>query len=238
MNGQDAAARDKRHRFPPAIIGHAVWRSSRFALRSRDVEALLAERGVVVTDETIRQWSRKFGQGYANALHRHRPRPGHTWHRDAVFIAINGQQQYLWRAVDQDGTVLAILVQPRRDAATARTFFRTLRKGRRYVPRVVITDKRASHGAARRDVLPGVEHRRHTGLNNRAETSHQPTRERERRLRRFTSPGHAQRCLAAYGPIATHVRPRRHRLTAEAYRETRAERCATWRAATGTPAMA
>jgi putative transposase len=129
-------------------------------------------------------------------------------------------------------------VQPRRDAAAARKFFRKLLKGLRYVPRVVITDKLARYGAAKRDVLPGVEHRRHTGLNNRAEHAHQPTRERERRMRRFKRPGHAQRFLAADGPLATHFRPRRHRLTAEAYRATSAERFATWRAVTGTPAMA
>jgi len=150
-----------------------------------------------------------------------------------VFIAINGEQHYLWRAVDQDGNVLDILVQSRRDKAAARKFFRTLLKGLAYVPRVVITDKLASDGAAKREVLPSVEHRQHKRLNNRAEHSHQPTRERERRMRRFKNPGHAQRFLAAYGPIASHCRPRRHRLTAAAYRATSAERFATWRAVTG-----
>ena len=140
-----------------------------------------------------------------------------------MFIAINCEQHYLWRAVDQDGNVLDILVQSRRDAAAARKFFRKLLKGLQYGPRVVITDKLASYSAAKRLVLPNVEHRRHKGLNNRAENSHQPTRERERRMRRFQSPGHAQRFLAAYGPIAAHFRPRRHRLTAATYRETRAE---------------
>ena len=134
--------------------------------------------------------------------------------------------------------MLDILVQSRRDAAAARKFFRKLLKGLQYAPRVVITDKLARYGAARRDVLPSVEHRRHKGLNTRAENSHQPTRERERRMRRFKSAGHAQRFLAAYGPIAAHFRPRRHRLTAAAYRDTRHERFATWRAVTGTPAMA
>jgi putative transposase len=128
-------------------------------------------------------------------------------------------------------------VQSRRNKVAARRFFRKLLKGLHYVPRVLITDKLASYGAAKRAVLPSVEHRQHRRLNNRAENSHQPTRERERRMRRFKSPGHAQRFLAAYGPIASHFRPRRHRLTAEAYRETRAERFATWRAVTGTPAM-
>ena len=134
--------------------------------------------------------------------------------------------------------MLAILVPSHRDAAAAKKFSRRLLKGLRYAPRVVSTDKRACDGAARRAALPGVEHRRHKGLNNRAENSHQPTRERKRRMRRFKSAGHAQRFLAAYGPIVGLFRPRRHRLTAAAYRVTRAERFATWRAATGSPAMA
>jgi len=226
------------HRFPPAIIGHAVWLYCRFALRYRDVEELLAERGVVLTDETVRQWCRKFGQTYANGLRRSRPRTGDKWHLDAVFITINGQTHYLWRAVDRDGTVLDILVQSRRNKAAAKKFFRKLLKGLQYVPRVLITDKLASYGAARQAVLSSVEHRRHKGLNNRAENAHQPTRERERRMRRCKSPGHAQRFLAAYGPIASHFRPRRHRLTATAHRRTRDERFATWRAITGTPALA
>jgi len=224
------------YRFPAEIIAHAVWLYFRFALSYRDVEELLAERGVIVTYETIRRWSRKFGQRYANGLRRQRPCPGDKWHLDEVFIAINGEQHYLWRAVDQHGVVLDILVQPRRDAAAARRFFRKLLKGLQYVPRVVITDKLASYGAAKRDVLPSVEHRRHKGLNNRAENSHQPTRERERRMRRFKSPGHAQRFLAAYGPIASHFRPRRHRLTAVAYRQHRDHAHATWRAVTGVAA--
>jgi len=155
-----------------------------------------------------------------------------------VFVQINGVQHYLWRAVDQDGAVLDILVQRRRDKGAAKKFFRRLLKDLQYVPRVLITDKLASYGAARREVLPSVEHRPHKRLNNRAENSHQSTRERERRMRRFKSPGHAQRFLAAYGPIASHFHPRRHRLTAAVYRETRAARFATWRAITGTPAMA
>jgi len=129
--------------------------------------------------------------------------------------------------------VLDILVQSRRNKQAARKFFRRRLKGLAYVPRVLITDKLASYSAAARDVLPGVAHRRHKGLNKRAENAHQPTRERERRMRRFKSPGHAQRSLAAYGPIVGHCRPRRHRLSAAAYRETRHERFATWRAVTG-----
>ena len=221
------------YRFPAEIISHAVWLYFRFALSYRDVEELLAERGVTVTYETIRKWCLRFGQQYANALRHRRSRPGDKWHLDEVFIQINGETHYLWRAVDQDGNVLDILVQARRDTHAAVKFLRKLLKGLAYVPRVLITDKLASYGAAHRAVLPRVEHRRHKGLNNRAENSHQPTRERERRMRRFKSPGHAQRFLAAYGPIASHFRPRRHRLTAAVYRETRHERFATWRAVTG-----
>jgi len=226
------------YRFPPEIIAHAVWLYFRFSLSYRDVEELLAERGVIVTYESVRQWCRTFGQTYANGLRRRRLRPGDKWHLDEVFIRINGATHYLWRAVDQDGNVLDILVQGRRDTAAARKFFRRLLKDLAYVPRVVITDKLASYGAAKREVLPSVEHRQHKRLNNRAENSHQPTRERERRMRRFKSPGHAQRFLAAYGPIAAHFRPRRHRLTADAYRETRTERFQTWHAVTGTPVVA
>ncbi len=229
MNETIAPPSSAGYRFPPAIIAHAVWLYYRFALSHREVEELLAERGVILSDETVRQWCRKFGQAYANGLRRRRPRPGDTWHLDEVFVSSNGEDYYRWRAVDQDGNVLDILVQARRDAAAARKFFRRLLKRLTYVPRVVITDKLARYGAARREVLPSVEHRRHKGLNNRAENSHQPTRERERRMRRFKRPGHAQRFLAAYGPIAAHFRPRRHRLTAEAYPQHRSDAFATWR---------
>ncbi len=233
MKEMSAPLTYKRHRFPPELIAHAVWLYFRFALSYRDVEELLAERGVIVSYETIRQWCRKFGQTYANGLRRRRPQPGDKWHLDEVFITINGQTHYLWRAVDQDGAVLDILVQSRRNKRAATKFFRKLLSGLQYVPRVVITDKLASYGAAKREVLPSVEHRQHKGLNNRAENSHQPTRERERRMRRFKSPGHAQRFLAAYGPIAAHFRPRRHRLAASDYRHQHQQRFHTWREVTG-----
>jgi len=228
----------KGHRFPPEIIAHAVWLYFRFALSYREVEELLAERGVCVTDETIRRWCQKFGQRYANERRRRRPRPGDKWHLDAVFITINGQVRYRWRAVDQDGTILDILVQSRRNKRAAQQFFRRLLKRCQYVPRVLITDTLASDDAARRASLPSVEHRRHKGLNNRAENAHQPTRERERRMRRFSSPGHAQRFLAAHGPIAGHFRLRRHRLSAAVYRQQRGHAFATWRAVPGVAAAA
>ncbi len=215
-----------------------MWLYVRFALNYRDVEELLVERGVILTYEAVRQWCRKFGRADANEPRRRRARPGDTWHLDAVIVRINGATHSLWRAVDQCGTVLDILVQPRRDKRAAVRFLRKLLKGLAYVPRVLITDKLPSGGAAKRAIVPRLEHRQHRRLNNRAENSHQPTRERERRLRRCKSPGHAQRFLAAYDPISSYFRPRRHRLTAEAYRQTRAERCASWRAATAIPAMA
>ncbi len=192
----------------------------------------------MLTDETVRQWCRTFGQGDANARRRRRPRPGATWQLAAVFVQMNGTQHDRWRAVAQDGHVRDILVQSRRNKAAAKQVCRTRRKGLASVPRVVSTDTLARDDAARRARLPSVEHRRHNGLNTRAEHAHHPTRERERRMRRFKSPGHARRFLAAYGPSASHCRPRRHRRTAAGYRPTRAARVAAWRVVTGTPALA
>ncbi len=223
----------KRHRYPAEIISHAIWLYYRFSLSFRDVEELLAVRGVVLSYETVRRWTLKFGQQYANELRRRRPRPGDKWHLDEVFLTINGKTAYLWRAVDQQGTVLDILVQSRRNKKAAKKFFRKLLKGCQYVPRVIITDKLASYGAAKREILPGVEHRQHKRLNNRAENSHQPTRQRERTMRRFKSAGHAQRFLSAHGPIRDHFCPRRHRLKAGAYRQERAHRFQVWNQISG-----
>jgi putative transposase len=218
----------KHHRFPAEIISHGVWLYYRFCLSYRDVEELLFARGVIVTYEAIRKWCRKFGQAYANQLRRRRSKPGDKWHLDEVFLNIHGERHYLWRAVDQEGNILDILVQRRRDKHAAKKFFRKLLKGLVYVPRVIITDKLASYGAAKREILPGVEHRQHRYLNNRAENSHQPTRQRERRMQGFKSPGHAQRFLSVYGLIAQHFRPRRHRLSASAYRQELRRRFDTW----------
>ena len=226
--------RYKHHRFPGEIISHAVWLYFRFPLSHRDVEELLFVRGVIVSSEAIRKWCRKFGQQYANQLRRQRPRPGDKWHLDAVFISINKEHHSLWRAVDQDGNVLDILVQSRRNKHAAKKFFRKVLKGCQYVPRVIITDKLKSYGAAKREILPGVEHRQHRYLNNRAENSHQPTRQRERRMQGCKSPGHAQRFLSAYGPIAQHFRPRRHRWSAPEYRQEMRKRCQVWDEITGT----
>jgi len=223
----------KRHRFPVEIISHAVWLYFRFSLSYRDVEELMAARGIVLSYETIRQWCRKFGQQYANQLRRRRAQTGDKWHLDEVFLTINGKHHYLWRAVDQHGNVLDILVQSRRNKAAAKKFFRKLLKGCQYVPRVLITDKLGSYAAAKKDVLPSVEHRQHKRAGNRAENSHQRTRQRERTMRRFKSPGHGQRFLATQGPIRDHFCPRRHRLSAEHYRAIRQERFAVWNTVTG-----
>ncbi len=165
MNDSTLSVSYKGFRFPQGIISHAVWLYHRFSLSFRDVEELLYARGIVVTYETVRQWCHKFGQPYANQLRR-RPRSGDKWHLDEVFLKINGRTHYLWRAVDQQGNVLDILVQSRRNKAAARKFFRKLLKGCGYVPRVVITDKLGSYGAAKREVLPSVEHRQSRYLNN------------------------------------------------------------------------
>src|SRR5215208_4704707 len=212
MNTNTAAPSYKRHRYPAEIIAHTVWLYFRFSLSFRDVEELMAARGVVLSYETVRRWTLKFGQQYANELKRRRPKPGDKWHLDEVFLKINGKTQYLWRAVDQDGNVLDILVQSRRNQKAAEKFFRKLLKEYEYVPRVIITDKLASYAAAKKKVLRSVEHRQHKRLNNRAENSHRPTRQRERVRQRFKAPGEAQRFLAAFEPISGHFRRRRHRL--------------------------
>jgi putative transposase len=218
----------KGFRYPVEIISHCVWLYHRFPLSFREVEEMMLARGVVVSHETIRQWCQKFGQTYANGLRRRRPRPGDKWHLDEMFIKINGKTHYLWRAVDQDGNVLDILVTSRRDAKAATRFFRKLLTGWRSVPRVLITDKLASYGVAHRRLTRGVEHRRSKYLNNRAENSHQPTRARERAMKKFASPGGAQRFLSAFSGISPHFRPRRHRLTAAQYRHEMNTRFTTW----------
>src|SRR6266571_7029136 len=182
------------YRFPPEIIAHAVWLYFRFHLSLRDVQDLFAERGVIVSHETICQWCTKFGAAFAARLRRRRARPGDKCHLDEVLLKIGGKRHWLWRAVDQNGIVLDILVQQRRDQAAAERFLRRVLDGEGGAePRVVITDKLASYPPAIRRALPHAEHRRHKGLNNRAENSHLPTRKRERILQRFKSAEHPQR---------------------------------------------
>ena len=157
------------HRFPPEVISHAVWLYFRFPLSLRMVEEMLAARGIIVSHETVRQWARKFGQAFANQIRRRLPRAGDKWHLDEVVIKIAGKKHWLWRAVDQDGIVLDVLVQSRRDKQAAKRLLRKLLKRQGRPPRVMITDKLASYGAAKKEMMPGVEHRQHKGLNNRAD---------------------------------------------------------------------
>ena len=176
-----------RHWFPAEIISHAVWLYYVFSLSLRDVELILAERGVVVTHKSVRTWCKKFGPGFAKRLHRRRRRPGDTWHLDEVFIRIGVVLHYLWRAVDQHGVVLDILVQEKRDGAAAKRFFRRLLKGLSYQPKRLITDGLRSYGVARPALLPDVKHRTSQYLNNWAENSHRLKRRRERQMQSFKS---------------------------------------------------
>jgi putative transposase len=229
MNG---TSRYYGHRFPREIISYAVWVYYRFCLSFRDVEDLLAERGIIVSYETIRIWCRKFGPGYARKLKRRQGHLGDSWHLDEVFIRINGQQHYLWRAVDQDGDVIDILVQPRRDQRAAERFFRRLLRGQGKEPFRIITDKLRSYSAAMRRILGKAAHNPERYANNRAEASHQPTRQRERHMRRFKSAGQAQRFLSLHGLVQNLFRVGRHLLKAMNYRLLRSRYFAIWQTLT------
>ncbi|MEM9007167.1 MAG: IS6 family transposase [Cyanobacteria bacterium P01_F01_bin.86] len=243
------------HRFPAEIISYCVWLYHTFPLSYRYIEKMMLYRGITVTYEAIRGWCLKFAQGYANQIRKQRPKPGDKWHLDEVVIKTKGEQFYLWRAVDQHGVVLDILMQRRRNTAAAYRFFRKLLKSTGFAPRVIVTDKLKScgatprrfaalgnahqeDGAAKKDILKGVEHRQHKGLNNRAENSHRPTRIRERRMGRFKSVGQAQRFLSAFEPIRGHFHPHQHKQTAPEYRETMRQRIDSWRSLTGVSAVA
>jgi len=183
----------QRHRFLSEIISHAIWLYHRFCLSFREVEELLAERGVTVTYETVRQWCQKFGPAYAHKLKKRQGRLGDTWHLDEVFVSIQGERHYLYRAVDQDGDVIDILVQHRRNQRAAERFFRRLLKSQGREPRWLVTDKLRSYAAAHRTIMPTVTHLNHVYANNRAEVSHEPTRQRERAMRGFRSSDEVQR---------------------------------------------
>ena len=226
----DSAPAYKGHRYPPEIISHAVWLCHRFSLSYRDVEDLLAQGGVVVSYETIRQWCAKFGPDYAAKLKRRRGRLGDIWHLDEVFVTIGGKRQYLWRAVDQDGDLIDILVQPRRNRRAAEKFFRKLLKGQGCGPNRLVTDKLRSYAAAHRTVMPSVVHDTTQYANNRAEVSHQPTRRRERQMQRFKSAGHAQRFLTIHGLIQNLFRVGRHLLRAVNHRLFREHAFGVWNA--------
>jgi putative transposase len=223
-----------RHRFPAEIITYAVWLYHRFALSLRDVEELLFERGIRVTYESIRAWVEKFGERFAAELRRRAQRPGRTWHLDEVFLKIRGKQVYLWRAVDEHGQVLDILVQEQRDADAAEYFFRRLLDHTGVPPERIRTDRLASYAAAKKRLpeLDGVEHEKvhaQARLNNRVEQSHLPTRLREYRMQRFKSMASAQRFLSAFSRFSNHFRLRRHLLCASEYRARLQARFRSWR---------
>ena len=220
----------QRHRFPSAIISHAVWLYHRFCLSYREVEELLAERGIIVTYESIRRWCLKFGLAYARRLKKRQGRLGDAWHLDEVVITIHGIQQYLWRAVDQDGDTLDILVQPRRNKNAAVRFFCRLLKGQGREPRWLYTDKLKSYDAAHRVVMPTVEHINTAYANNRVEVSHQPTRQQEYHMRGFTSLKHAQRFLTLHGLTQNLFRLGRHLMQAVNYRIWRTQSFQMWKA--------
>lgn len=217
----------KGFRFPGEIIAYAVWVYHRFALSTADVEELLAERGVTVSRETIRQWVNRFGRHFANCIRRDRPAAAEKWYLDEVVIPISGRTCWLWRAVDANGETLDILVQPQRSAKAARRVLKRLisQLGK---PRVVITDKLRSYFKPIRDLAPGADHRAHEGLNNRFEGSHRPTRKREKLMGRFKSPKQAQRFLAAHDQINTVFRPRGYQLSIVSYRHARTDAFDLW----------
>jgi putative transposase len=218
-----------RHRFPAEIIAEAVWLYFRFPLSFRMVKDMLAYKGMIVTHKTIRLWAETFGRDYANKVRRRTPRLGDKWYLDEVVITINSKKHWLWRAVDQDGFVLEVLVQSRRNAKAARRLIRKLLKQQGCTPRVMITDKLRSYGAAKREIIPGVEHRQHKGLNNRAENSHQPTRRRERIMKRFKSSRQLQRFVSIHDPIANLHHFPRNKFSSTDHRELRHAAITAWR---------
>ncbi len=205
------------YRFPEEIISQCVWLYFNLSVSLREVELMMAYRGIHLSYETIRRWCEHFGACYAAKLKRRRPKLGNKWFLEEVFLKINGVQHYLWRAVDQQGAVIDILVQPKRDRFAAMRFFRKLLETSHRQPSVIVTDKLRSYGAAKKIILPRVTHRQSRYLNNPAENSHQPTRHRERRMKRFESPEHAQRFLEVHDIVAAHFRPKRHKLSAKDY---------------------
>lgn len=224
----------KRHRFPPAVIAHAVWLYYRFPLSLRLVEEMLLERGIVVSYETIRCWTKKFGPDYAGRLRRKPPSPRDLWHLDEVVVTIGGRKYWLWRAVDQDGYVLDEIVQARRNTKAAKRVLMRLMKKQGCFPKRIVTDKLRSYGAARRQIMFTVEHRSHKGLNNRAENSHLPLRKRERVMQRFRSPGALQRFVSVFSAVRNLFVPARPKHSAIAIHLHRVTAMAHWKAVTAT----
>lgn len=219
------------YRFPPAIIQHAVWLYLRFTLSFRDAQDLLAERGITVSYETIRRWVAHFGPIYARRLRASRPTPTGRWHLDEVFVSIAGRQMYLWRAVDDEGEALDILVQARRDKNAALRLMRKLLKRQGVPPTSIITDRYRAYDAALRDLGLSRVHRRGKRLNNRVESSHVPIRRRERKMQGFRSVGSAQRFLSSHAATYNTFNVSRHLTTASAHRILRQHAFDTWRVA-------
>jgi putative transposase len=219
----------KRHRFPPVIIQHAVWLYGRFTLSFRDVEELLAERGVDVSNETLRRWFLKFGRLIASNLRRSRPRPSARWHLDEMVIRIRDRKYWLWRSVDDEGEVLDFLVQRRRCAKSARRLLRKLLKKQGFAPTRITTDKLKSYPVAIREGRLCAVHDQGLRANNRAENSHQPVRRRERKQQRFKSAGSAQRFLSIHAAIQNAFYVQRHLRPRPIFKTFRAETFAVWR---------
>jgi putative transposase len=221
-----------RHQFPPAIIRHAVWLYARFTLSYRDVEDLLAERGLDISYETVRRWVLKFDPLFARELRRRRPGPTPQWHLDEMAVIIGGRQFWLWRAVDDEGEVLDLLVQRRRHKAAAIKLMRKLLKKQGFAPDVLVTDKLRSYGAAKSAIGLSARHEQGMRRNNRAENSHQPVRRRERKMQRFKTPGSAQRFLSVHAAVYNTFNVQRHLSSRNTHRVLRGEAFRTWRAAT------
>jgi putative transposase len=218
----------KRHRFPPDIISYAVWLYYRFNFSHRDIEDLLAERGIIVSREAIRLWCIKFGATYAKRLKRRHRGYGDTFYIDEVFVKINGKQHYLWRAVDQDGEVVDVYLQAKRDGPAAKRFFKRLIRSNDGEPRKNVTDKLRSYGVVRREVIPESIHSTEQYENNRAEQSHEATRVRERGMRKFKSVKQAQRFLGAHAAVSNLFNLGRHLIRAEHYRDLRVSAFSEW----------
>lgn len=222
----------KRHRFPSEIIQYAVWLYYRFNMSHRDIEDLLAECGIEVSYEYIRSWCNKFGPHYARRLKKRHLGFGDTFYIDEVFVKIQGKQKYLWCAVDQDGEVVDVFLKSRRDAAAAKRFFKRQIRNHGNEPRKIVTDKLSSYGVAHRELIPESIHDSSQYANNRAELSHQPTRVRERGMRRFKSMQQAQRFLGAHAAVYNLFNLGRHLVSAENYRLFRDNAFASWKCAT------
>ena len=221
----------KRYRFPAEVIQYAVWLYFRFSLSHRDIEDLLTQRGIIVTHESIRLWCNKFGFKYAIRLRKRHHGHGDTIFIDEVFIKIQGKQHYLWRAVDQDGEVVDVLLQNRRDAMAAKRFFKRILKKYKGEPRKIVTDILRSYGVAHREMIPDTIHDTSQYANNRAELSHQPTRVRERGMRKFKSVKQAQRFLCAHAAVANLFNLGRHLVRVQHYRDLRISAYSEWNSA-------